>query len=89
MKTKMKDSALQGQLDATQVVDIANEVFSKIFPEDQVVHVKPLFLKNRTLTVSCSSSVAAQEIRLNQKKIVEHLNKAMGGKHVDRIRYLS
>ncbi|MCB9798112.1 DUF721 domain-containing protein [Candidatus Nomurabacteria bacterium] len=89
IKSKMKGTALQGQLDATQVVEMANSVFEAIFPEDQVIHVKPLFLKNRTLTVSCSSSVVAQEIRLNQKKLVDHLNKKMGDKLVDRIRYLT
>ena len=33
--------------------------------------INPLFLKNRTLTVSCSNSEIAQQVRENQEKIVD------------------
>ena len=50
--------------------------------------IDPLFLKNRTLTVTCGSSALAQEIRLNQAQIVKKINQKLGKKEVDRIRYL-
>ena len=50
---------------------------------------KPLFLKNRTLTVSCSNSEIAQKIRENQTEIVEKINHVLGKNEVDRIRYLA
>ena len=82
-------SSLQKQVEAGQIVEFAEEVFRDLFGEEQAVHAKPLFLKNRTLTVTCSSSVIAQEIRLNQAKIVQKLNKKLGKDEVDRIRYLA
>ncbi len=84
-----KDTPLQKQVEASQVVEIAEKVFADVFGAEEAVHVKPLFLKNRTLTVTCSSSTVAQEIRLNQAEIVAKINKEMGKKEVDRIRYLA
>jgi predicted nucleic acid-binding Zn ribbon protein len=81
-------SALKQQVEASQIVEIAEKVLEEMFGELSK-HAKPLFLKNRTLTISCSTSVMAQEIRLNQMDIVEKVNKALGKKEVDRIRYLT
>lgn len=80
---------LKNQVEAAQVVEFTEEVLTGMFGEDLAKHAKPLFLKNRTLTISCSSSVIAQEIRLNQHEIVEKVNDKLGKKEVDRIRYLA
>lgn len=90
LQDKMKqEQGLQGQLDAAKVVEAAEQALLEIFGEELAPHAKPLFLKNRTLTISCSTSAMAQEIRLNQAKIVDAVNKALGNKEVDRIRYLT
>lgn len=91
LKGKMggNNKPLQKQLDATAVVEAAEAVFREVFPEDLALHAKPLFLKNRTLTVTCTSSVLAQEIRLNQATIVQKINEKLGKSEVDRIRYLA
>ncbi len=81
--------SLDKQLEAQVVVDAAEAVFREVFPEDLAAHAKPLFLKNRTLTVTCTSSALAQEIRLNQATIVEKINQRLGKSEVDRIRYLA
>ena len=87
---KMKgQKSLQNQIEASEAVEIAEAVFLDLFGEDMAVHAKPLFLKNRTLTVSCSSTSMASEIRLNQATIVEEINKKMGKDEIDRIRYLA
>lgn len=80
---------LKDQVDASAAVLYAEEVFADLFPSDLAKHAKPLFLKNRTLTVTCSSSALAQEIRLHQGKIVAAINKKLGEKQIDRIRYLA
>ncbi len=50
--------------------------------------IDPLFLKNRTLTVTCANSDIAQELREAQEEIVVRINKMLGRDEVDRIRYL-
>ena len=80
---------LKKQLEDSEVVEEAKLVMKDMFGEELAKHANPLFLKNRTLTISCSSSAIAQEIRLNQTQIVEKLNEKLGRNEVDRIRYLA
>jgi len=79
---------LQKQVETSSIIDTAGEVMKEFFGTDSIERTKPLFLKNRTLTVSCVSSVMAQELRLNQKELIEEINKRIGKSEVDRIRYL-
>ncbi len=77
------------QVDAAKVMELSQEVLADLFGAELAQSAKPLFLKNRTLTISCSSSAMAQEVRLNQAEIVEKINKKLGKDEVDRIRYLA
>lgn len=79
---------LKVQVEAAQVVQKAEEALQELFGEE-TKHVKVLFVKNRTLTITCRSSVIAQEIRLNQAKIIEKVNTYFPTTLIDRIRYLS
>lgn len=90
LQDKMKhQQSMKDQVEAAGILEAASAVFLDMFGEEQAIHVKPLFLKNRTLTVTCSSSAIAQEIRMNQPAIVEKINDNLGKKEVDRIRYLA
>ena len=90
LKKNLQDKkGMKDQLEGSEVLEAAQSVFVARFGESQSIHLKPLFLKNRTLTVTCSSSEIAQEIRLNQADIVEEINQELGEKQVDRIRYLA
>ncbi|MFH1286694.1 MAG: DUF721 domain-containing protein [Candidatus Magasanikbacteria bacterium] len=84
-----KKGPLKKQVEASLAVDAAKEVIESMFDPELAIHAKPLFLKNRTLTVTCSSSAMAQEIRLKQSEIVEKINEKIGKNEVDRIRYLA
>lgn len=88
-KVSQDGGTMKKQLEGVDVVEKATDIFNEFFKEEQAVHIKPLFLKNRTLTVTCANSAVAQEIRLNQSEIVEKINNAVGKKEVDRIRYLA
>ena len=80
---------LQKQVQASLVVEYASDVFKEFFGDAGALHAKPLFLKNRTLTVTCSNGAIAQEIRLKQMDIVSKINEKLGANEVDRIRYLA
>ncbi|OGH64216.1 MAG: hypothetical protein A2821_03955 [Candidatus Magasanikbacteria bacterium RIFCSPHIGHO2_01_FULL_41_23] len=89
LKNKIdKNSILGRQLESAGSIEAAETVLREMFG-DLANQAKPLFLKNRTLTVSCASSAIAQEIRVNQVKIVENINAKLGKNEVDRIRYLA
>lgn len=84
-----KDSSTKKQVETGQLVEFAQDVLEEIFGEKNAQMAKPLFLKNRTLTITCLNSLIAQEIRLHQQEIVDKINNKLGKKEVDRIRYLT
>lgn len=83
------NSTLKRQVETSEVVELAKVVIDDLLGADIGSHVRPLFLKNRTLTVSCGSSSVAQEIRLRQLEIVAKINEKIGKNEVDRVRYLA
>lgn len=83
-----QDRPLQKQAEAGFVISVATKVLSEFVGEQKALLVKPLYIKNRTLTITCQNSVLSQEIHLNQAKIVEKINGELGENLIDRIRYL-
>lgn len=79
---------LKKQIQASQIVEIANKLLLELFGKEQEKNIAALFLKNRTLTISCANSAVAQEVRLHQQEIVDGVNQKLGKNEVDRIRYL-
>ncbi len=84
-----KSKLTSQQIESGDAITAAEKAVIDVFGKELSAHAKPLYLKNRTMTVTCTSSVLAQEIRLNQAKIVNAINSYLGKKEVDRIRYLS
>lgn len=76
------------QLDE-EVLHASEETLKEVLSAEIVVLTRPLFLKNRTLTISCSNSMAAQEISQHQQEIVDKINAKLGKNEVDRVRYLT
>lgn len=83
-----QDRPLQQQAEAGFVISVASTVLFDFVGEEKSLLVKPLYIKNRTLTITCQSSALSQEIHLNQAKIVEKMNEKLGQNLIDRIRYL-
>lgn len=82
-------AGVAASIDATRVVAAAEQVLCTIFTPEIAAHMKPLYLKNRTLTVSCSSTTVAQELKLRESDILTKLTEALGASLVDRLRYFS
>ena len=79
---------LKRQIEASQIIEHAQDILLKMFGKEQINGTAATFLKNRTLTISCANSAIAQEVRLHQQEIVDGINKQLGKNEVDRIRYL-
>lgn len=75
-------------LESSQIIKYAKKTLAEILGPERARDVRPLFLKNRTLTITCVNSNLAQEIRLKQQEIVEKINEKLKANEVDRIRYL-
>ena len=74
---------------ASMAVEKANHVLANMFGEHIIDIARAVYIRNKALTVACLSSVSAQEIRLHEGAIVEEINKKMGDKIVDKIKYLA
>lgn len=82
-------SQLKKPVEATQFLEYASATLVELLGKEQAYHAKPLFLKNRTLTISCATTVVAEEVRNRQTEIVDKINEKIGKKEVDSIRYLA
>ena len=71
-----------------EFLGVAETCLNEIFKSEVAEKIRPLFLKNRTLTLSCANLEIANEVREKQDKIVIKMNEKLGTKEVDRVRYL-
>lgn len=85
----VRRSGAAPSVEAAKIVDEATAILGVLFGADLASHMKPLYVKNRTLTVSCTSSTVAQELKLRETEILDQLSQKLAGRLVDRIRYFS
>ena len=90
LKKQMKQQ-VQGwkHVEASIVVEKTNKIIKEFFGEESTRFAQAVYFKDRTITITCLSSVMAQEIRLNEKKIILSINNKLGGQTVEKIRYLA
>lgn len=89
LKKRMStDLPLKTQVEMGTLLSIAGKVLEDFVGPENARFIKPLFVKNRTLTITCLNSALSQEIHLNQAKIVQTINEGAGENSLDRIRYL-
>ena len=75
------------EADNSALLECAKKAFEDVLGES-AKKIDPLFLKNRTLTVTCANTEIATELRFSMDEIVAKINEKMGKQEVDRIRYL-
>lgn len=85
----VQHAGIAASIDAARVVTMATRVLEEIFDPAIAARMKPLYLKNRTLTVNCDSTTVAQELKLRETEILAQLTEKLGAQLVDRIRYFS
>ena len=84
----LKSSKVGEQLEATVVLDRfvqkAQELWGKAIEQD----MRPMYLKNKTLTIAVANAALAQEMKLHEEEILTFLNDSDQGIVVERLRYL-
>jgi hypothetical protein len=50
--------------------------------------LKPLFLKNKALFISCPNPGWANELQIKQKELINKINKKLGHKKIERIGFV-
>ncbi len=73
---------------AALTVEAGNKILAEIFGTDIAEYAQVAYFKNGILAIGCLSSTAAQEIRLQEKILIEKINKQAGATIVKRLQYL-
>jgi len=101
LKKQMPQMPAWKQVTATLVVEKANEAIKELIGENAAKFAQAVYYKDRLIAITCLSSVMAQEIKLNEKKIIVNINNKLGGparlasegvagrQTVEKIRYLA
>ena len=77
-------NALSDGIDTARI----QENWSSIMGENISVYTKEVSLKQDVLIVKLSSSVLRQELSYGKEKIVEMINKSLGGNKIQDIRFV-
>lgn len=76
------------QVEASAILERFTQICQEIWGKDITEKMRPLYLKNRTITIASVSSSLAQEIKLREREILGKINKEFGPETAERIRYL-
>lgn len=85
----IRKTGMGNSVEAAEVIEAAEAILPTVFEPIMTRRMKPLYIKNRTLTISCDNTTVAQELKLREPEILHRLNQRLGKPLVDRIRYFS
>lgn len=88
LKKHMPQSPIGKRVEATVVVEKANQVLRELFGAEATKFAQAIYFKDKVIAITCLSSVMAQEIRLNEKKIISSINAKLGMPAIEKVRYL-
>ena len=81
-------SPLLKGITAAKIIDIANANLIKEFGQNATNFASAVSYKNGILTIAFLSGAAAQELRFIEERYINELNSAIGGKKIQKIKYL-
>lgn len=84
----LKKTPLGEQLEATAVLSIFMEKAKELWGDDIDTMMKPLYLKNNTLTIAVTDATLAQELKNNEAEILEFISQKNAQIPIERLRYL-
>jgi|WetSurMetagenome_2_1015567.scaffolds.fasta_scaffold115703_2 hypothetical protein len=87
-KGKVNESPFWKSVSASLIVEEANRLLVEFFGSEATDYARAAYLKNKVLTITCLSSVMAQEIKLNEAVLLEALARKFA-RQVEKIRYLA
>jgi predicted nucleic acid-binding Zn ribbon protein len=85
----IKKAGITKQVQAAMVTDYFTEAVAEVLGVTIAKKAKALYLKDKILMVACLSSVLAQELQLNQRKIINRINKNFDKVIVEKLSFIS
>ena len=88
IKKTVKKAGIGNQVETALVLEDFSAVLTTIMGEKIGKSVKPMYIRNKTLTIACLSSVIAQEIKFKEQKIIKTLNQKYSKEVVEKLIYM-
>ena len=89
LKKHIPQSPVGKQINATMVVEKANQVLQQVLGMQAAKFAQAIYFKDTVIAITCLSSVMAQEIKLHEQKIIALINNGLQSKTITKIRYLA
>lgn len=85
---RIKQSGIARQVSTALLIEDFKKMFEDKLGENASKRIKPLYIKNRILTVACLSSVIAQEINFHKMEFINEINKKNDAETIHDIRFI-
>lgn len=86
LKSSLHQKGALKRIEATLILAEFEKVVSSVVGENFKNFCEPVYFKDSVLAIKCTSSVAMQELQLNEARIICELNKILKDKIVREIR---
>lgn len=87
LEKNIKQAGLRKQVDAINMVETFNGLAPYLLGQKIAQHTQAIYIRNKILTIQCSSSVIMQEVRYREYKIIRALNAKAGQQSIIKLRY--
>ncbi|HCC23815.1 TPA: hypothetical protein DF272_06605 [Candidatus Falkowbacteria bacterium] len=84
----VKKTGLIKSIEAAMVVEFVNDWFVSEWGEEMKAEARAMSLRSNLLTIACLSSVAVNEIKLREDKLISAVNEKFGEFAVRQIKYM-
>lgn len=83
----IKRAGIANQIDNLRVMELYGNIAKQIIGNSENV-LRPVYVKNKILTVASLSAAAVKELGFFESKIIQEINREMGGCAIEKINYI-
>ena len=87
VKKSVKDSGIQDNINVIEVLESFDKVMTDLFGEDILKKIKALEIKDGVLDIACLSSVLAERLKKQERRIIHKLNQPYKEKVVEKLKF--
>ncbi len=82
-----REAGISQQVLAAQAIEKCNQALAEVVGPGIARKARAMYVRGKTLTVGCLSSVVTQEIYLKRNKIIKELNRRFGGEVITDLKF--
>ena len=88
LNKRVRQSGLSSSINNALIIEEFVKIIKEIWGEKIALKIKPLYIKNRILTIACLSTVISQELILHKREIIARINKKFNSEIISDFRLI-